>query len=182
MVNLNIIEDRPTPNAVYNCRVYFSASVAAFAAVMIGYVSKYLRIGVFTFLLSFAQDVRFQPWLYSFACVYPVSLLRPPSLGQLSLFLPSWKNLGWKTRALANLPHSRPTSSPYIKLALSSAPLVDTVLDTTLAENGVLSSQVSFPALAYFFNVLPATRLVLGSCMQDDSLLVSALVWCPIWL
>ena len=40
MVNLNIVEDRPTPKSVYNWRVYFSASVAAFAAVMIGYVSE----------------------------------------------------------------------------------------------------------------------------------------------
>lgn len=39
MVNLRIIEDRPTPKEVYNWRIYFSASVAAFAAVMIGYVS-----------------------------------------------------------------------------------------------------------------------------------------------
>ncbi len=39
MVNLRIIEDRPTPREVYNWRIYFSASVAAFAAVMIGYVS-----------------------------------------------------------------------------------------------------------------------------------------------
>ena len=40
MVNLKIVEDRPTPKSVYNWRVYFSASVAAFAAVMIGYVSE----------------------------------------------------------------------------------------------------------------------------------------------
>jgi len=43
MVNLKIIEDRPTPKEVYNWRVYFSASVAAFAAVMIGYVSTHIR-------------------------------------------------------------------------------------------------------------------------------------------
>ena len=42
MVNLKIVEDRPTPKSVYNWRVYFSASVAAFAAVMIGYVSEFI--------------------------------------------------------------------------------------------------------------------------------------------
>jgi hypothetical protein len=37
MVKLTIVEDRPTPKEVYNWKVYFSAAVAAFAAVMIGY-------------------------------------------------------------------------------------------------------------------------------------------------
>ena len=39
MVNLFArIEDRPTPKAVYNWRVYSCAIVAATAAIMIGYV------------------------------------------------------------------------------------------------------------------------------------------------
>ena len=39
---LSLIEDRPTPKAVYNWRVYFCATVAAFAAVMIGYDSAFI--------------------------------------------------------------------------------------------------------------------------------------------
>jgi hypothetical protein len=41
MVNLRLIEDRVTPKEVYNWRVYYSAAVAAFAAVMIGYDVSY---------------------------------------------------------------------------------------------------------------------------------------------
>lgn len=41
MVNLfERVEDRPTPKAVYNWRVYACAIVAAAAAIMIGYVSS----------------------------------------------------------------------------------------------------------------------------------------------
>lgn len=35
-------EDRPTPKAVYNVRVYFCAAVTAFTAVMIGYDSAFI--------------------------------------------------------------------------------------------------------------------------------------------
>jgi len=35
-------EDRPTPKAVYNWRVYYCAAVAAFCAVMIGYDSAFI--------------------------------------------------------------------------------------------------------------------------------------------
>lgn len=37
MVKLTIVEDRPTPKEVYNWRVYFFASMACWASVMIGY-------------------------------------------------------------------------------------------------------------------------------------------------
>ncbi|KAF9477819.1 MFS quinate transporter QutD [Pholiota conissans] len=53
MVNLKIVEDRLTPNEVYNWRVYFSASVAAFAAVMIGYSAF---IGTSIALSSFKEE------------------------------------------------------------------------------------------------------------------------------
>jgi hypothetical protein len=36
---LTLKEDRPTPKAVYNWRVYMAASVASWAACMIGYDS-----------------------------------------------------------------------------------------------------------------------------------------------
>ena len=39
---LNKVEDRPTPKEVYNWRVYFSAFVAASAAIMIGYDSAFI--------------------------------------------------------------------------------------------------------------------------------------------
>ncbi|CCG84455.1 protein of unknown function [Taphrina deformans PYCC 5710] len=39
---LSVVEDRPTPRAVYNWRVYYCASVAAFCAVMIGYDSAFI--------------------------------------------------------------------------------------------------------------------------------------------
>jgi sugar porter (SP) family MFS transporter len=38
----SMVEDRPTPKAVYNWRVYMCAAVAAFAAVMIGYDSAFI--------------------------------------------------------------------------------------------------------------------------------------------
>ncbi|CCX30034.1 quinate permease [Pyronema domesticum] len=51
---LDKIEDRPTPQQVYNWRVYFSASIAAFAAVMIGYDSAF--IGGTIALPSFREE------------------------------------------------------------------------------------------------------------------------------
>ncbi|KAF7956197.1 hypothetical protein EAE96_005117 [Botrytis aclada] len=39
---LTLVEDRPTPACVYNARVYFCATVAAFCAVMIGYDSAFI--------------------------------------------------------------------------------------------------------------------------------------------
>lgn len=39
---LHLEEDRPTPKAVYNWRVYYCATVAAFCAVMIGYDSAFI--------------------------------------------------------------------------------------------------------------------------------------------
>ncbi|QSZ32266.1 hypothetical protein DSL72_001840 [Monilinia vaccinii-corymbosi] len=39
---LTLVEDRPTPPCVYNSRVYFCATVAAFCAVMIGYDSAFI--------------------------------------------------------------------------------------------------------------------------------------------
>ncbi len=54
MVNLRLIEDRVTPKEVYNWRVYFSAAVAAFAAVMIGYDSAF--IGTSISLASFKEE------------------------------------------------------------------------------------------------------------------------------
>ncbi|KAF8533357.1 putative quinate permease [Trichophaea hybrida] len=54
---LTKIEDRPTPSQVYNWRVYFSASIAAFAAVMIGYDSAF--IGGTIALPSFRKEFGF---------------------------------------------------------------------------------------------------------------------------
>jgi sugar porter (SP) family MFS transporter len=54
MVKLTIVEDRPTPKEVYNWKVYFSAAVAAFAAVMIGYDSAF--IGTSIALQSFKEE------------------------------------------------------------------------------------------------------------------------------
>lgn len=39
---LSLVEDRPTPKAVYNWRVYTSAAVASFASCMIGYDSAFI--------------------------------------------------------------------------------------------------------------------------------------------
>lgn len=47
-------EDRPTPPAVYNWRVYTCAAVAAFAAIMIGYDSAF--IGTTISLASFKDE------------------------------------------------------------------------------------------------------------------------------
>jgi sugar porter (SP) family MFS transporter len=54
---LNLVEDRPTPKAVYNWRVYFSAAVAASAAMMIGYDSAF--IGGTLALTSFKDEFHF---------------------------------------------------------------------------------------------------------------------------
>jgi len=37
-----LVEDRPTPKAVYNWRVYACAAVASFASCMIGYDSAFI--------------------------------------------------------------------------------------------------------------------------------------------
>ncbi|KAF2126609.1 general substrate transporter [Dothidotthia symphoricarpi CBS 119687] len=54
---LTIIEDRPTPKAVYNWRVYTAASVASWAACMIGYDSAF--IGTTLALPSFVAEFGF---------------------------------------------------------------------------------------------------------------------------
>jgi MFS family permease len=54
---LALKEDRPTPKAVYNWRVYFCASVASFAACMIGYDSAF--IGTTLALPSFTEEFKF---------------------------------------------------------------------------------------------------------------------------
>jgi MFS family permease len=51
---LTLKEDRPTPKAVYNWRVYASASVASFASCMIGYDSAF--IGTTLALPSFVDE------------------------------------------------------------------------------------------------------------------------------
>lgn len=57
---LSLIEDRPTPKAVYSWRVYFCAAVAAFAAVMIGYDSAF--IGGAIALTSFQTEFRWSQY------------------------------------------------------------------------------------------------------------------------
>ncbi|GAB7349872.1 hypothetical protein MBLNU459_g0568t1 [Dothideomycetes sp. NU459] len=54
---LTLVEDRPTPSAVYNWRVYASAAVASFASCMIGYDSAF--IGTTLALKSFSTEFHF---------------------------------------------------------------------------------------------------------------------------
>ncbi|KAM0720877.1 hypothetical protein Q7P37_003162 [Cladosporium fusiforme] len=55
---LTVIEDRPTPKAVYNWRVWACATVASFASCMIGYDSAF--IGATINLPSFEDEFGFQ--------------------------------------------------------------------------------------------------------------------------
>jgi hypothetical protein len=55
---LHLVEDRPTPRAVYNWRVYLSALVAGSAAMMIGYDSAF--IGGTLALASFKDEFHFE--------------------------------------------------------------------------------------------------------------------------
>lgn len=57
MTLLALVEDRPTPKAVYNWRVYASAAVTAFASCMIGYDSAF--IGTTLALPSFTKEFDF---------------------------------------------------------------------------------------------------------------------------
>jgi sugar porter (SP) family MFS transporter len=54
---LTLVEDRPTPKAVYNWRVYACAAVASFASCMIGYDSAF--IGTTLALPSFVKEFGF---------------------------------------------------------------------------------------------------------------------------
>jgi len=54
---LHLVEDRPTPKAVYNWRVWACACVASFAACMIGYDSAF--IGTTLALPSFTKEFAF---------------------------------------------------------------------------------------------------------------------------
>lgn len=56
---LTLVEDRPTPKAVYNWRVYTAACVASWAACMIGYDSAF--IGTTLALPSFVSEFRLKP-------------------------------------------------------------------------------------------------------------------------
>jgi MFS family permease len=53
---LTLVEDRPTPKAVYNWRVYAAASVASWASCMIGYDSAF--IGTTLALPSFVKEFK----------------------------------------------------------------------------------------------------------------------------
>jgi MFS family permease len=55
---LTLVEDRPTPKAVYNWRVYTMAAVASFASCMIGYDSAF--IGTTLNLPSFVAEFGFK--------------------------------------------------------------------------------------------------------------------------
>src|ERR1700733_320667 len=54
---LALVEDRPTPKAVYNWRVYTCAAIASFASCMIGYDSAF--IGTTLALPSFTEEFKF---------------------------------------------------------------------------------------------------------------------------
>lgn len=54
---LAFVEDRPTPKAVYNWRVYTAAAIASWASCMIGYDSAF--IGTTLALPSFVQEFSF---------------------------------------------------------------------------------------------------------------------------
>ena len=54
---LALVEDRPTPEAVYNWRVYACAAIASFASCMIGYDSAF--IGTTLALPSFTEEFKF---------------------------------------------------------------------------------------------------------------------------
>jgi MFS family permease len=56
---LTLVEDRPTPRAVYNWRVYAAACVASWASCMIGYDSAF--IGTTLALPSFVTEFRLGP-------------------------------------------------------------------------------------------------------------------------
>jgi Na+/H+ antiporter NhaD/arsenite permease-like protein len=56
---LTLVEDRPTPKAVYNWRVYAAACVASWASCMIGYDSAF--IGTTLALPSFVSEFRLAP-------------------------------------------------------------------------------------------------------------------------
>lgn len=58
MGGLGLVEDRPTPKAVYNWRVYALAAVASFASCMIGYDSAF--IGTTMALDSFSDEFGFK--------------------------------------------------------------------------------------------------------------------------
>ncbi|KAL1589144.1 hypothetical protein WHR41_02312 [Cladosporium halotolerans] len=55
---LTVVEDRPTPKAVYNWRVWACAAVASFASCMIGYDSAF--IGTTLALPSFEEEFKFE--------------------------------------------------------------------------------------------------------------------------
>jgi MFS family permease len=57
---LSMVEDRPTPKEVYNWRVYGLATVASFAACMIGYDSAF--IGTTLALPSFVDEFRWDEY------------------------------------------------------------------------------------------------------------------------
>jgi sugar porter (SP) family MFS transporter len=56
---LSFVEDRPTPKAVYNWRVYTCACIASFASCMIGYDSAF--IGTTLALPSFVDEFKMNP-------------------------------------------------------------------------------------------------------------------------
>lgn len=67
MTLLALKEDRPTPKAVYNWRVYVSAAIASFASCMIGYDSAF--IGTTIALDSFREEFGFDK-LSTSQCTY----------------------------------------------------------------------------------------------------------------
>ncbi|OLN96953.1 Quinate permease 8 [Colletotrichum chlorophyti] len=60
MALLALVEDRPTPKAVYNWRVYMCAIIASFASCTIGYDSAF--IGTTLALQSFTEEFQFETY------------------------------------------------------------------------------------------------------------------------
>ncbi|RJE23832.1 quinate permease [Aspergillus sclerotialis] len=58
MAILKLVEDRPTPKAVYNWRIYILAAVASCTSCMIGYDSAF--IGTTLELQSFKDEFNFE--------------------------------------------------------------------------------------------------------------------------
>ncbi|PGH23357.1 hypothetical protein AJ80_02610 [Polytolypa hystricis UAMH7299] len=82
---LGLVEDRPTPKAVYNWRVYLLAAVASMAACMIGYDSAF--IGGTIALKSFQDEFKFDEMTPSYRNLLSANIV---SLYQAGAFFGSF--------------------------------------------------------------------------------------------
>jgi len=173
------VEDRPTPKAVYNWRVYSCAIVAATAAIMIGSVSlpppprrpsRPLAGTAYQLLHPLATHTDMLP---------PATATTRPSSARRSRCRRSRRSLASSPRRPRSSPPSAPTSSRRTRAAAFSAPSSATRSASSSAARWASSSRRSSSASEPASCSPPTVRAASGPSSAAVSLQVSECASAP---